>query len=157
MNGRSLVHYGIPRRSGRYKWGSGKNPYHHGRIDGKAIAKNTAKGTAKFISPIGASAVSKSVNGIPRKLSAEDKDRMTRRGDAHAILKNKEQFDDKELQRAANRLDLERKISAREFEQKHKHMKTVQDIAKSLDETTGSIERVSKRTIKLGRRVVLGV
>ena len=25
-----LYHYGVPRRSGRYKWGSGKNPYHHG-------------------------------------------------------------------------------------------------------------------------------
>ena len=25
-----LMHYGMPRRSGRYKWGSGKDPYHHG-------------------------------------------------------------------------------------------------------------------------------
>lgn len=25
-----LYHYGMPRRSGRYKWGSGKDPYHHG-------------------------------------------------------------------------------------------------------------------------------
>lgn len=25
-----LEHYGIPRKSGRYKWGSGENPYHHG-------------------------------------------------------------------------------------------------------------------------------
>ena len=24
--GESLEHYGMPRRSGRYKWGSGKNP-----------------------------------------------------------------------------------------------------------------------------------
>ena len=24
-----LYHYGMPRRSGRYKWGSGKNPYKH--------------------------------------------------------------------------------------------------------------------------------
>jgi len=26
----SLEHFGIPRRSGRYPWGSGENPYHHG-------------------------------------------------------------------------------------------------------------------------------
>jgi DNA-binding CsgD family transcriptional regulator len=26
-----LMHYGIPRRSGRYPWGSGKDPYQHGR------------------------------------------------------------------------------------------------------------------------------
>ena len=25
-----LYHYGTPRHSGRYPWGSGKNPYQHG-------------------------------------------------------------------------------------------------------------------------------
>ncbi|MFR4579755.1 MAG: hypothetical protein ACLT76_09230 [Clostridium fessum] len=24
-----LMHYGMPRRSGRYPWGSGDNPYQH--------------------------------------------------------------------------------------------------------------------------------
>ena len=24
-----LMHYGMPRRSGRYPWGSGKDPYQH--------------------------------------------------------------------------------------------------------------------------------
>ena len=24
-----LIHYGMPRRSGRYPWGSGDNPYQH--------------------------------------------------------------------------------------------------------------------------------
>lgn len=24
-----LIHYGMPRRSGRYPWGSGKEPYQH--------------------------------------------------------------------------------------------------------------------------------
>ena len=26
-----LAHYGMPRRSGRYPWGSGDNPYQHGK------------------------------------------------------------------------------------------------------------------------------
>ena len=26
-----LMHYGMPRRSGRYPWGSGENPYQHSR------------------------------------------------------------------------------------------------------------------------------
>ena len=26
-----LTHYGMPRRSGRYPWGSGEDPYQHGR------------------------------------------------------------------------------------------------------------------------------
>ena len=29
MNGDDLTHYGMPRRSGRYKWGSGGDPYQH--------------------------------------------------------------------------------------------------------------------------------
>jgi predicted transcriptional regulator len=29
MNGDNLTHYGMPRRSGRYKWGSGDDPYQH--------------------------------------------------------------------------------------------------------------------------------
>lgn len=29
--GESLAHYGTPRHSGRYSWGSGENPYHHGQ------------------------------------------------------------------------------------------------------------------------------
>lgn len=29
--GESLAHYGTPRHSGRYPWGSGENPYHHGQ------------------------------------------------------------------------------------------------------------------------------
>ncbi len=27
----ALMHYGMPRRSGRYPWGSGENGYQHGR------------------------------------------------------------------------------------------------------------------------------
>ena len=29
MNGDNLIHYGMPKRSGRYPWGSGKDPYQH--------------------------------------------------------------------------------------------------------------------------------
>ena len=28
----SLLHYGMPRRSGRYPFGSGDNPYQHAKI-----------------------------------------------------------------------------------------------------------------------------
>ena len=29
MNGEALIHYGMPRRSGRYPYGSGEDPYQH--------------------------------------------------------------------------------------------------------------------------------
>lgn len=31
MDDEELMHYGMPRRSGRYPWGSGEDPYQHGR------------------------------------------------------------------------------------------------------------------------------
>lgn len=45
---KELYHYGMPRRSGRYKWGSGKNPFHHGADDGSKHAdKKAAKAKQK--------------------------------------------------------------------------------------------------------------
>ena len=59
-----LYHYGMPRRSGRYKWGSGKDPFHHGadrrkraraeiRINrrsskGKNVSRSLAKAQKKY-------------------------------------------------------------------------------------------------------------
>ena len=42
----TLEHYGIPRRSGRYPWGSGEDPYHHGASTpgGRKIAKRASDG-----------------------------------------------------------------------------------------------------------------
>ena len=72
-----LIHYGIKRRSGRYPWGSGEDPYQHGRDflgrvdelrkqnftwtdeDGKtytgdtAIAKSMGLSTTQFRTEIG--------------------------------------------------------------------------------------------------------
>lgn len=31
LDGEVLIHYGMPRRSGRYPWGSGEDPYQHGQ------------------------------------------------------------------------------------------------------------------------------
>lgn len=39
----SLVHYGMPRRSGRYPWGSGEDPYQHGSGDFVSRVKEMKK------------------------------------------------------------------------------------------------------------------
>lgn len=38
-----LEHYGIPRKSGRYAWGSGENPYHHGQSAPWRVRRNIKK------------------------------------------------------------------------------------------------------------------
>ena len=42
-----LAHYGLPRRSGRYKWGSGKDPYQSTR--GKRSFKKAASAGERYI------------------------------------------------------------------------------------------------------------
>ena len=42
-----LAHYGLPRRSGRYKWGSGKDPYQS--TGGKRSFKKTASAGERYI------------------------------------------------------------------------------------------------------------
>lgn len=42
-----LEHYGLPRRSGRYKWGSGKDPYQS--TGGKRSFKKAAKAGERYI------------------------------------------------------------------------------------------------------------
>ena len=46
MSEEYLEHYGTPRHSGRYPWGSGENPYQHGpmksvRIEASLMTKET--------------------------------------------------------------------------------------------------------------------
>ena len=39
-----LMHYGTPRHSGRYPWGSGENPYQHEEYFRKTVSELKAKG-----------------------------------------------------------------------------------------------------------------
>lgn len=60
MNQSRLIHYGIPRRSGRYPWGSGKNPY-----QGDDIKKSKSSGDSKSNS-------SKKSSTNPKKMTDEE-------------------------------------------------------------------------------------
>ena len=44
---KSLTHYGMPRRSGRYPWGSGENPYQHGSDFLSRIAELKSQGLSE--------------------------------------------------------------------------------------------------------------
>ena len=44
MNDNYLEHYGIPRRSGRYPWGSGSRPFQGDSSAGKSSGKNKTSG-----------------------------------------------------------------------------------------------------------------
>lgn len=67
-----LQHYGLPRRSGRYKWGSGEDPYHHG-ADGPKQAKMRGRSLSAKI----ARKADSQVNKMAKKLSQLEKKHQT--------------------------------------------------------------------------------
>lgn len=154
INKGELMHYGMPRRSGRYKWGSGKNPYHHGQSIGATAAKKTlhfiAPGT-KAIPKISSTLEKRRKENEPSKkvLTSEEKEKMIRGGAAKKVLVNKEQFDDRELQRAVNRLNLERQLDNFDFEKRHKSIRYVQRITDSIDKSGQSTEKIVRRGSRL--------
>lgn len=84
FEGDHLSHYGIPRRSGRYKWGSGKDPYQSlGRSSAKAVNKS-ANAFEK--------AIKKEAKKAEGKLSGVAKRNAQRRENTKAArLQNKEE------------------------------------------------------------------
>lgn len=66
-----LAHYGLPRRSGRYKWGSGKDPYQS--LERKRHLKKAAKAGEHYIkSKIGSS---KRAHKKAEKKAAKDREK----------------------------------------------------------------------------------
>lgn len=66
-----LKHYGTPKHSGRYPWGSGENPYHHGADSpggrGETISRRRL---------VSASKTREKIDQIIESLSSDDKDKI---------------------------------------------------------------------------------
>lgn len=108
MNNYELYHFGIPRRSGRYKWGSGNRPFQSGggpmsKRQVKKVEKSTAKAREKM---------------TPEERAAE-KERILKTGSATEVFSLKGQLTNQEMQNAVTRLNLEsqlKNLSQKEIE-----------------------------------------
>lgn len=86
-----LAHYGLPRRSGRYKWGSGKDPYQS--TGGKRTLKSAASAGERYIkSKLGSS---KRAEKKAEKKAAKAREREeNEKAKALAKQKKKDQYRD---------------------------------------------------------------
>ena len=130
-----LEHYGLPRRSGRYKWGSGKDPYQS--TGGKRSFKKAAKAGERYIkSKLGSSkraqkkaekkaakAREKEENEKVKALAKEQKKKKYR--DEKAYVKS---LSDEELRRINNRDAMESQY-LRNHPQKKPLAKKMVDVA----------------------------
>lgn len=103
-----LAHYGVAKRSGRYPWGSGENPYHHGASSPFARMKDRRAEKKK----------AKTRQEKASKAEYEKrKEEALKSGSAHEILPYVKDLSDEQLRTLKNRLQLEsefRQLAVRE-------------------------------------------
>lgn len=122
-----IYHYGIPRRSGRYPWGSGDRPFQSAKGDIKKVQQRDT-GISGYIrkkkqEKADAAAQKERNEQLRRAMEEEqkkrhhdaDKERVLREGSATEVLKYQGELTNQELQNAVNRLTSESKL--REFSQ----------------------------------------
>ena len=120
-----LEHYGLPRRSGRYKWGSGKDPYQS--TGGKRSFKKTALAGERYIkSKLGSSkraqkkAEKKAANDREKEKAKEHRKNKYR--DEKAYVKS---LSDEELRKINSRDQMESQYLKNHQQQKPFHKKII--------------------------------
>lgn len=111
-----LEHYGVPKRSGRYPWGSGENPYHHGASSpfGRLKARRNAKKLAKKRKAAAARARETRAANKARQQDAETYEERKRaalaKGSATDIAPFVKDMTAQELKQARERLEEQEKF-----------------------------------------------
>lgn len=134
-----LEHYGLPRRSGRYKWGSGKDPYQStgGKRSLKKVAQNgeqyvksklgSSKRAQKKAERKAAKAREKEENEKAKALAKEQKKNKYR--DEKAYVKS---LSDEELRKINTRDQMESQYLKNHPQQKPLHKKMIDMAVKDI-------------------------
>ena len=94
-----LEHYGLPRRSGRYKWGSGKDPYQS--TGGKRSFKKAASAGERYIkSKLGSSKRAQKKAAKAREKEENEKAKKNKYRNEKAYVKS---LSDEELRKINSR------------------------------------------------------
>ena len=126
-----LEHYGLPRRSGRYKWGSGKDPYQS--TGGKRSFKKAASAGERYIkSKLGSSKRSQKKAAKAREKEENEKAKEQRKNkyrDEKAYVKS---LSDEELRKINSRDQMESQYLKNHPQQKPFHKKMIDMAVKEI-------------------------
>lgn len=129
-----LYHYGIPRRSGRYPWGSGDRPFQSS--GGSAGPKKKSNWKLKREQRAAAKEYKRQLEAAEAKRKHDaDKERVLRSGTATEVMRYQGELTNKELQEVATRLDWESKIHS----YSRKEIETAMDKMDSVMKNVGKI------------------
>ena len=123
-----LEHYGLPRRSGRYKWGSGKDPYQS--TGGKRSFKKAASAGERYIkSKLGSSKRAQKKAAKAREKEENEKAKVNKYRDEKAYVKS---LSDEELRKINTRDQLESQYLKNHPQQKPFHKKMIDMAVKDI-------------------------
>ena len=121
-----LEHYGLPRRSGRYKWGSGKDPYQS--TGGKRSFKKTALAGERYIK----SKLAKKKAAKAREKEENEKAKEQRKNKYRNEKAYVKSLSDEELRKINTRDKMESQYLQNHPQQKPFHKKMIDMVFKDI-------------------------
>ena len=119
-----LAHYGLPRRSGRYKWGSGKDPYQS--LERKRHLKKTVKSGERYIkSKLGSSKRVQKKAAKAREKEENEKAKEQRKNKYRNEKAYVKSLSDEELRKINSRDQMESQYLKNHPQQKPFHKKMI--------------------------------
>ena len=122
-----LEHYGMPRRSGRYKWGSGKDPYQS--VGSKKSLKKVAQNGERYIKSKLAQKKAERKAAKAREKEENKKAKANKYRDEKAYVKS---LSDEDLRRINNRDAMESQYLRNHPQQKPFHKKMIDMVFKDI-------------------------
>lgn len=128
-----LRHYGIPRRSGRYKWGSGSRPYQS--LEGQGLTRREKRQQAKEEKAIQERARKEANAEREKQIYEEERQRVLTSGGRSAtdVLRYSSSYSNQELANAVARVRMTKELEKMAAEEKKTFMKQLDNFMKGVD------------------------
>ena len=138
MDNETLYHYGMPKRSGRYPYGSGKRPFQSGGGVTGFLKTRKQKKQEKVIEEKKRSNLEKARTiRAERKLHEEAKAKALREGTATEVLRYKSELTTKELQDACTRIEWTQKLQNQASREVNSAMRKVDNAVNAVKTVNG--------------------
>lgn len=131
-----LCHYGIPRRSGRYKWGSGDRPYQS--MEGQGLSRKEKRQQAKAEKNAIKKAREDAAAEKAKQAYEEERLRVLSSGgrSATAALKYSDTYTTQELASLVSRVRMTKELEKLAAEERITFMKKVDNVMNGIDKAT---------------------
>lgn len=144
---RDLYHIGMPFRSGRFKWGSGENPYHHGAdAPGGRLRRKFFKSKSNQTS---------STEEKLRKPTDKQRMEIINSGDPQLVYKYRKYLSTNDLNAAKNRIDAENNIKKYADDYRETGLDKFERYADKWERTAKSIDKYGQGYNKVAKYINL--